>query len=269
MIAGSMVGLFVVTPMLESIAKQVLILIGAEVEEIPTSHKEESDWLATLDGLSLLIEEKTKIENPELFAARVNSIKSGQVHGTTTSLRPNRGISRIIHKAAKQLRSTSADRTHDARILWFTSTGFDREAKDYQAFNTLYGATKVFDLDVSASLRDCFFFHFSEFYKHPEIDGAVLATFDGQDVTMRLCLNPYSDNWQTLRDSAFAAKLGAPFDPIALEAKGLVLIADTNLDRRNSEAILEFLREKYGIPKLLNMDMNMASAVVGVPRNGT
>lgn len=251
-----------------SFANQVLTLIGATVEEIPTSHKEESDWLATLDGFTLLVEEKTKLENPELAAARANSRNSGQVHGTTTSLRPNRGISRIIHKAAKQLRSTAADRTHDARVLWFTSTGFDREAKDYQAFNTLYGATKVFDLDVSSSLRDCYFFHFSEFYKHPEIDGALLATFDGQSITMRLCLNPYSDNWQTLRDSPLAAKFGTPVDPIALEAEGLVMIADTDLDRRNPEAILDFLRAKHGIPRLLNMDMNMASAVIGVPRSG-
>jgi hypothetical protein len=253
--------------MLESTANLVLTLIGAVVEEISTSHKEESDWLATLDGFSLLVEEKTKLENPELAAARANSMNSGQVHGTTTSLRPNRGISRIIHKAAKQLRSTAADRAHDARILWFTSIGFDRETKDHQAFNTLYGATKVFDLDVSSSLRECFFFHFSEFYKHPEIDGAVLAIFDGKNVTMRLCLNPYSDNWQTLRDSPFAAKFGTPIDPIALEAKGLVMIADTDLDRRNPEAILDFLRAKYGIPRLLNMDMNMASAVVGIPHD--
>jgi hypothetical protein len=254
--------------MVASIANKVLTLIGAAVGEIPTSYKEESDWLATLGGFSLLVEEKTKLENPELAAARANSIASGQVHGTTTSLRPNKGISRIIHKAAKQLSSTAADRTHDARILWFTSTGFDREAKDFQAFNTLYGATKVFDLDVSASLRDCFFFHFSEFYKHPGIDGAVLAIFDGQNVTLRLCLNPYSDNWQTLRESPFAAKFGAPVDPLAQEAEGLAMIADTDLDRRNSEAILDFLRAKYRIPKLLSMDMNMASAVVGVPRDG-
>ena len=252
--------------MTESIAHRVLTLIGAQAEEIPTSHKQESDWLASLDGFSLLVEEKTKLENPESIAARVGAMDSGEVHGTTTSLRPNRGISRIIHKAAKQLRSTGADRTHDARILWFTSTGFDRETKDYQAFNTLYGATKVFDLDVSASLRDCFFFHFSEFYKHPEIDGAVLATFDGHDVTLRLCLNPYSDNWQNLRDSSFALKFGTPIDPVAQEAEGLAMIADTNLDRRNPEAILEFLRTKHGIPKLLNMDMNMATAVISVPR---
>lgn len=248
------------------IAHAVLSQWGATVEPIATSEKEESDWLATLDGFRLLVEEKTKLEDPEKIAARTEALKSGGVHGTIASLRPNNRISGIVKKAAKQLRSTGADVDHDARIVWFTSAGFDRVSKDHQAFNTIYGATKVFDLDVSKSLKDCYFFHNSEFFRCRDLDGALLAVASGGTATVRLCLNPFSDRWQSLRDSPFAKKfVRGLVDPIASEAAGEAMVADTDIDRRDSNAILEYLVGKYGIQRLQNMDMNMASAIVGVP----
>lgn len=69
-----------------------------------------------------------------------------------------------------------------------------------------------------------------------------------------------------MRDSPFAKKLATGLvDPIAMEAAGEVMVADTSIDRRNSAAVLDYLRQKYGALKLFNMDMNMASAVVAVP----
>jgi len=249
-----------------SIAEAILKHWGASVDPVPTSQKEESDWLATLDGFRLLIEEKTKLENPDSAATRAEALRSGQVHGSTTPLRPNNRLSGVIGKAAKQLRSTGADVQHDARVIWFTSVGFDRETKDYQAYNTLYGATKTFDLDLSASLQDCFFFYNSEFFRHHDVDGAYLVVADQGTAVVRLCLNPFSARWTTLRDSPFAKKLATGLvDPVARELAAEAMLVDGPVDRRNSEAVLRCLRTKYGIPKLQNMDMNMASAVIAVP----
>jgi len=248
-----------------SIAEAILKHWGATVEPVPTSQKEESDWLATLEGFRLLIEEKTKQENPDSAAARAESLQSSQVYGSTTPLRPNNRVSGIIGKAAKQLRSTGADMQHDARIIWFTSVGFDRETKDHQAYNTLYGATKTFDLDRSASLQDCFFFYNSEFFRHQDIDGAYLVVADQGAATVRLCLNPFSSRWTSLRDSPFAKKLVTGLvDPVAQEAASEAMLVDGPVDRRESGAVLNYLRTKYGIQKLMNMDMNMTSAVVAV-----
>ena len=113
----------------QSIARLVLSAWGATVEPVPTSNEEESDWLATLAGFRLLVEEKTKFENPDKVAERNEALRSGKVHGGTTSLSPNNRISGIVRKAAKQLSSTGAKREHDARVVWLTSVGFDREAK--------------------------------------------------------------------------------------------------------------------------------------------
>lgn len=250
-----------------SIAESILRHWGASVDPVPTSHKEESDWLATLNGFRLLIEEKTKFENPDSSAERSEALRIGRVHGSTAPLRPNNRVSGVIGKAAKQLRSTGADVEHDARVIWFTAVGFDREAKDYQAFNTLYGATKTFDLDRSDSLQDCFFFYNSEFFRHQDIDGAYLVVADQGTATVRLCLNPFSPRWVGLRDSPFARKLVTGLvDPVAREAAGKAMLVDGPVDRRNRGTVLSYLSNKYGIPLLQNMDMNMASAVIAVPR---
>lgn len=250
-----------------SIAEAILKQWGASVAPVPTSQKEESDWLAMLDGFRLLIEEKTKLENPASAAERTEALNAERVHGSTTPLRPNNRISGVIGKAAKQLRSTGANVEHDARVIWITSVGFDREAKDHQAFNTLYGATKTFDLDRSDSLQDCFFFYNSEFYRHKDVDGAYLVVADGGTATVRLCLNPFSERWIALRDSPFAKKLVAGLvDPIAREAAGQAMLVDGGVDRSNGSAVLSYLSAKYGVPMLQRMDMNMASAAVAVPR---
>lgn len=249
-----------------SIAEAILKHWGATIEVVPTSQKEESDWLATLDGFRLLVEEKTKLENPDSAAARAEALQSGHVHGSTTPLSPNNRISGIIGKAAKQLRSTGADVQHDARVIWFTSVGFDRETKDHQAYNTLYGATKTFDVDQCASLQDCFFFYNSEFFRHQDIDGAYLVVADQGTAIVRLCLNPFSNHWARLRDSPFARNLVTGLvDPVAQEAAAEAMLVDGPVDRRDSGAVLNYLRAKYGIQKLMNMDMNIVSAVVAVP----
>lgn len=251
-----------------SIAEAILKHWDASVDPVPTSQKEESDWLATLDGFRLLIEEKTKLENPNSAAAREASLRNAQVYGSSTPLRPNNRVSGIIGKAAKQLRSTGSDVQHDARVIWFTSVGFDRETKDHQAYNTLYGATKTFDLDRSASLQDCFFFYNSEFFRHQDVDGAYLVVAHQETANVRLCLNPFSMRWACLRDSPFANKLVTGLvDPVAREARSEAMLVDGCVDRRNSEGVLSYLRTKYGIPRLLNMDMSMASAVVAVPHD--
>jgi hypothetical protein len=46
------------------------------------------------------------------------------------------------------------------------------------------------------------------------------------------------------------------------------MVADTDVDRANPGAVLDFLRSKYNIPKLRQMDTNVATALVCVPRDG-
>jgi hypothetical protein len=250
-----------------SVAAQVLEQWGATVTPIPTSHKDESDWLAQFGNYRLLVEEKTKIEEPEVRATRAETLATGEVHGSTLPLSHNNRLSGIVRKAAKQLSSTGQDVPHDGRIVWFTGTGFDAEARHYQFINTLYGSTRIFQLG-RPGMKECYFFRNGDFFRFREqLDGAVVAFLHGDNVTVKLCLNPYSSSWQSLRGSPFASnfKLGL-IDPVEEEAAGEAYIADTDLPRSDIAAVIRYLEAKYGLEHAHNMDMNMASAVVAVPR---
>jgi len=250
-----------------SVAAQVLADWGATAEPLPTSTKEESDWIAELDGCRLLIEEKKKFDDPATHAARSAALAAGQVHGASIPLTHNNRISGIVRKAAGQLSSTAGDVQHDLRILWFTGIGFDGEVKHFQFMATLYGSTRIFERD-RPQMRECYFFRNSDFFRYrDQLDGAVAAYLYGNTVTIKLCLNPYSPNWQALRDSPYAKhfKLGL-IDPVAEEAAGEAYIADTDIPRNDESAVLRYLEQKYGLKQVMNMDMNMTSAVVRVNR---
>lgn len=251
-----------------SIAEQVLEAWGATVEALPTSTKEESDWLAVLDGCRLLIEEKTKLSDPASEAARQAAFQSGQVYGTTTPLIHNNRLSAIVRKAASQLVSTGSELAHDLRVVWLTGIGRDAEAKCHQFIATLYGSTNILARD-QPGMKPCYFFRNGDFFRFGDrLDGAVAAHLSGNTVTMKLCLNPYSHGWQALRDSPFAKQFPTGLiDPLAEEAAGEAYVADTDADRVDHGAVLSYLEAKYGTGPLMNMDMNMASVEVVVPRN--
>lgn len=250
-----------------SVAEQVLNQWGALAEPLPTSSKEESDWFAILDGFRLLIEEKRKFDNSVARQAREAALRAGQVHGTSLPLTHNNRISGIVRKAAGQLSSTGKNIGHDARILWFTGMGFDGEAKHHQFIATLYGSTRVFELD-RPKMKECYFFRNSDFFRYRDhLDGAIAAYLNNDVLTMKLCLNPYAQNWIALRDSPFAKqfKLGL-IDPVAEELAGDAYIVDTDLPRNDKSGVLRYLEQKYGIERAMNMDMNLASATVLVDR---
>lgn len=250
-----------------SITKQVFEEWGLTPESIPTSNKKESDWIIDFHGFTLLVEEKQKFENPSQRAERAASLKNEEQFGMSASLSPNNTISSIFKNAAKQLNSSASARQHDARIVWLTSVGFDAEAKHYQALSTLYGSTRIFESDDS-HMKECYFFHNSDFYRFKEyLDGAVVAFLVNSTVTMKLCLNPFSERWMKLRDSPFAAKFpNGLIDPLDEEATGKAYIADTDIDRKQSAAVLAYLQSKYATGPLFNMDMQMASVVIKMPK---
>jgi hypothetical protein len=250
-----------------SVAQQVFSAWGASAQEIPTSSVEESDWLAELNGFKLLVEEKAKFENPESMQKREDALRSGRVHGQSTPLVHSNRLSGIVTKARKQLSSTAAKVAPDARIIWFTGMGFDAEAKHYQFMATLYGSTKLFELD-RRTLRECYYFRNSDFFRYREdLDGAVAAFCVGESVTMKLCLNTYSPRYSTLKASPFAANFpNGLMDPLAEEASGDAYIADTDVDRRDGAAVIQYLEKKYGLNRAMNMDMNLATATIAVPR---
>jgi len=249
-----------------SIAKHVLETWGAKVQEIPTSTKDECDLLAEVDGVRLLVEEKSKLDDPREVETRRETLSRGEVHGSVLPLRHNNRISGIVRKAKDQLSSTGEEFDHDLRIMWFTGMGYQAETQHYQLMSTLYGSTRVFELDKS-QMRPCYFFRNSDFFRYRDhLGGAVASYLVGDTLTMKLCLNPHSERWEQLRDSPYARHLKVGLvDPTADEVAGDAYIVDGDIDRAKEHEVLHYLEGKYGLKRLQFMDYHLASAAIVVP----
>ena len=244
-----------------SYAEHVLKHLGFEVEPIEEGDEETADWIASIAGEVVLIEEKTKFEDPTEIARRSAAYEVGQPFDSHIPFKPDNRLSGISRKAANQLAASAGDISHQYRLVWFTATGHSHEAKFHQYIATLYGLTNIIERSKIVPLRRCYFYRNSDFFRfRHRIDGAVVAQSDGEHVNLKLCLNPLSSNFAALRASRTRTAFGtAVQDPLTDEAEGGAFIVDCDLDRSRESELLEYLRKKYETDYLMQMDMGMAS----------
>lgn len=253
-----------------SYAKALLEHWGVTVQDIPTSDaekKQEADFLANFSGVTVLIEEKTKEDDPVYLARRSQELESGQIHAATFPLRRDETLSGLVRDASRQLRS-STNKPHTFRLMWFTATGVRAEAKYEQFIATLYGRTNILEMNASG-YRRCYYFRHADFFRRADIiDGAIVAHTDGQSISSRLCLNSLSPRFQALRQSPVLAPFGTAIeDPQALEAEGIAFILDSALDRKDERQLLAYLQRKYGTGPLMKFDLGYTSASLLVPKD--
>ena len=253
-----------------SYAKALLEHWGVAVEDIPTSDalgKQEADFLASFSGVPVLIEEKTKEDDPAYLAQRALELESGQIHAATLPLRRDETLSGLVRDASHQLRSTS-DKPHAFRLMWFTATGAQAEGKYEQFMATLYGRTNILEMNASG-YRRCYYFRHADFFRRAGvIDGAVVAHTDGKSVSAQLCLNSLSPRFQALRKSPVLRPFGtAVEDPEALEAEGTAFILDAPLDRKEEGPLLAYLQQKYATGPLMKFDLGYTSASILLPKD--
>lgn len=255
---------------LSSYAKTLLQHWGIAVEDIPTSdaeQKQEADFLASFGNARVLIEEKTKEDDPIYLAKREKELASGEIHTATLPISRNETLSRLVKNASRQLQSSS-DKPHDFRLMWFTATGIHAEGKYEQFMATLYGRTNILEMNA-AHYRRCYYFRNADFFRRAEvIDGAIVAHTDGKSISAKLCLNSLSPRYEALRHSAVLQPFGtAVEDPSALEADGTAFILDCSLDRKNEAALLAYLQKKYETAPLMKFDLGYTHASILVPKN--
>ncbi|MBS0445578.1 MAG: hypothetical protein JSR59_06460 [Proteobacteria bacterium] len=88
-----------------SYARLLLEHWGIGVADIPTSDKEEADFLATFGSAKVLIEEKTKLDDPAQLAERAKVLDAGEIHAASVPLLRDNRLSGIVSKAARQRHS--------------------------------------------------------------------------------------------------------------------------------------------------------------------
>lgn len=253
-----------------SYAKTLLEHWGVSVQDIPTSdveQKKEADLLADFDGVQVIIEEKTKEDDPGYLACRAEELERGQIHSSTLPLVRNETLAKLVGNASRQLRSSSS-RPHEFRLMWFTATGVNAQGKYEQFMATLYGRTNILEMNASG-YRRCYYFRNADFFRRADvIDGAVAAYTDGNSISATLCLNSLSPRFQNLRTSSVLRPFGtAVEDPMALEAEGTAFVLDSNLDRRHEGPLLLYLQSKYSTGPLMKFDLGYTNVSLLVPKD--
>lgn len=237
-----------------SYAKAMLQYWNIAVDDIPTSdveQKKEADFLARFGDIRVLIEEKTKEDDPSYLAKRAEELERGEVHSMVLPISRNETLSGLVRDASCQLRSSS-DKPHDFRLMWFTATGVHAKAKYEQFMATLYGRTNIIEMNTTY-YRRCYYFHNADFFRRAEvIDGAIVAHTDGKSVSAKLCLNSLSTRYEALCRSPILQLFGTAIeDPPALEADETAFILDCDLDRKDESLLLAYLQKKYQTAPLM------------------
>jgi hypothetical protein len=219
--------------------------LGLEAEKIEEGEEETPDFIA-LDGERVIyIELKEKSSSDEYLQEREAAFDSGELYSRSSSIERCRNISKTIHKAKRQLNSVADG--EEFRFVWLHADGREKELLVERFICTLFGKAEIYDLGEARRVRkDCYYFDHSDFFKYREqLDGAIIS-FNDQ---IRFAINNHSPKYEDVLSSGFVQSVGEDYliDAIQMEQQGKIWTADCDLDRRNEDAILAYIKEKYSL----------------------
>ena len=204
-----------------------------------------ADYLATGFGDTVVTEVKSRVPDDDYEAALAID---GYALREDLLTRSN-SISAHVKKAARQMEQTPAP-ADAVRIVTLVAAGDDPKAQAAQLTATLLGAVDLLqdagDGSGSARATPCLYFDFCDFYRYPVIDAAVILMAGG----CRLFVNSFGrpDIVRATHLYRFLDERGAVADPAKQAAAGEVYVVDSSdLDRRDENAVLAYVRQKYGL----------------------
>ncbi|MBI4972224.1 MAG: hypothetical protein HZC16_00205 [Candidatus Omnitrophica bacterium] len=248
---------------IESRAKHFLESWGFSVEKIPESKrhgKKTPDFLVTDETSVYIVEVKTREDDPAETLRLNQTLKDGKLFEAALPLVRNKTVSDKVRYASKQLANNKDGNAF--KLVWLIATGRLQEAKSRQLEATLYGTTGMFDLDSGEGVhRPCYFFRHSDFFRFRYVlDAAIVSTL----TSGKLCINTLSPRYNSFKQTRLYAHFGSAIcDPAVEEALGGAYIVDSDVNRGDENAVMAYIRSKYGCPKLINVDIGCISATVG------
>ncbi len=241
----------------ETEVQDFLERLGFEVEpiaEVPDQRR--ADLRASDLRDSYIIEVKTR---------EVSSFEDDlKTHGWAESLIVHayaNSVSGVVGDAVKQLDATVGGR-EGHQLVWYHSL---EEDECEQVRKTLYGIVTVIRPSASgAEPIDCLYLTFSEFFRYPQLVGAILGQPRGGVLFLNV-LSPACGQFRTSRLFNVFQEHGAVWDPVDLEIQRDIYVADCPGTRHDRQAVLRYVEDKYGVKPLIDVEPKHARVAVLVP----
>jgi hypothetical protein len=241
-------------------AKTILIKLGFEVYEIPTSSGKTADFLVNGDDPSYVVEVASRYLPDSAWedGARLNMIWDPKTHNW-------------LNEACKQCRGVDLEHNR-LWIVWASAEG--PAAARHQMLrvrNTLYGVRTY--LEVNPPHREVVACYAQPplFERYPDIDMVLGFVDDDQGTGTALLPNEFSPRFEQLRRSKLVRELtaiGVPFATSDVHVARGGCVVPTNVDRSDVRAVLKYVQHTLGIPTLSPMaSENAFAAVLQVSRS--
>ncbi len=226
-----------------------------------------ADLWAHADRDCLVVEVKSRVDDAEI-ANQIKHAPVGEILEREWDLGRKNRLSAVAQEASRQI----ADSQHyypGVGVLWFRARphlGFDDSELQMQA--TLLGIRDVVWIrgDDSRGTR-AFGATFSDFYRFPNIDAAVLEIEDKG----RLLLKPFSRRKAELKRTRlyeFFAKTGGVLDIDQIPAPKAFIVRG-EVDRSDENAVRRALCEQYPGYKFILFDMKSYGFITKVDLSST
>lgn len=249
------------------IAQHELQKLGFEVEEIPTrasSQKKTPDLNVIGKSSCYLVELKVKGDDPTEIEEDQKKLESGKIVMKATPTGPRSRMDNIICEGSDQM--DDEDPTHAKfHVLWLHSWGFDAELLYKRFFATLFGSIQMTWPPYAPNTSPiCYYFYDGSFLRLRDTLDAAILSFNGN---LQLCVNTLSPRLGNFRKSELHQALReCVCDPDTEEKNHRGLIMDALIDRHDQNAVLEYLKKKYGLKQLFDLDFTKHTAMFAASR---
>ena len=219
------------------------------IAKLPRSDGKSPDFLAIHNCKRILIELKTKYDSRNFVESIERELSSSGTCLNINILQRSNTMSGIVKEAYEQLKESKNKYKADECYVFLLASEPYAHDKYEQFYHTLYGSKLIIPLGNNApTARDCFYYEFSDFFRYSDIiDGALISNGS----KMKCCLNNFSEAYKSIKDNVFVDIFkGKVVDPVQLEKEGKAYLLDSNIDRRDTESLNNYLIKKYGLEKL-------------------
>ena len=234
---------------------------GLKADKIEEDNLDKSpDFLVEDNQHIHLIELKTREDREGRRQAQHSAFDLGELFTETLPIVRKNTLSGIVRDASNQL-SARDEYKVDFRIVWLMAVDAHQEAKIEQMEASLYGQVGLADID-SGIRKQCYFYSHSDFFRFRAVLDAAILSWEG---SAKLCLNPHSPRYQEIKSTGLYSIFGEKaVDPIWFEKSDKAYIVDSDIDRNDETAVLEYVKSKYGKNNLMRLDIGLTAVSLAV-----